>query len=111
MKEFRKLKSLDEIPEIKVGEILGFGQPGFKPTLSMVTYNDGNKLKVLGNFFQRNKTVVEYTFLKDRLWEIYEDGSINGLADETRYIERHNNSSFKYYKQKLIEAGIWEEAN
>lgn len=106
MKRFTPIKSLEELPEIKAGAIIGIGQ--ITQTIPAVcTFNDGKNIGALGNI--DNKVIVEYDFPIKSIEGIKDDGSIvfNHAKHPSKYYDERS-PEYKSKKQELINGGIWD---
>lgn len=106
MKKLTLIKSLEELPEIKVGTIIGIGQL-ITPTIPAIcTFNDGKNIGALGNM--DNKVIVEYNFPIKSIEGIKDDGSIvfNHTKHPSKYYDERG-PEYESKKQVLINGGIW----
>jgi hypothetical protein len=106
MKRFTPIKSLEELPEIKVGAIIGIGQLITQTIPAVCTFNDRKNIRALGNM--DNKVIVEYDVPIGSIERLRGNGSI--IFNQTKHPSKYYDEKSQEYepkKQELINGGIW----
>lgn len=108
MKDFKPLKSLEDVQNIQVEDIIGVGQLA-SPTIHAlcISHKDG-RISLLGNM--DNQVIVKYDFASKDVEGFYNDGSIVMACnvENREYVEKCY-LEYGSLREKLISAGIWEE--
>jgi len=96
MTAFKPLKNLEEVKEIKSGEMIGVRQ-SMSPTISSrCLNNDGSNIKLIGNM--DDEVMIEYNFTINKIEGFYADGSIRINMDGQKFIKK-GDEKFNIYKK------------
>ena len=106
MRDFKPMRSLEDVRDIVVGNIVGMGQAVSETIPALCIAHEGERISLLGNM--DNQVVVKYEFRESDVEKFYDDASI-----VIRYDDKNakpvlkSDAEYESLVERLIAEGIW----